>query len=175
MASAMNRLGFAVQPLLALAAATPLLAQGFSFETKQQDPSRYRPPGLQILSKRAVPYGEEVIGVYAVRDAKGIEEGKRWKVWHENGQELKVRNETIRCDTTNPMRITSTGTQMLMLELNPGGAVAPHNRESHLIWWAACVPEYAGKDPNTLRAEALKMGYSGMKIERSHSLPGSPR
>ena len=59
----MNRLWFTVQPLLALAAATPLLAQGFAFETKQQDPSRYRPPGLKILSQRAVPYGEEVLGV----------------------------------------------------------------------------------------------------------------
>ncbi len=171
----MNRLWFTVQPLLALAAATPLLAQGFAFETKQQDPSRYRPPGLKILSQRAVPYGEEVLGVYAIRDAEDIEGGKRVKVWHEKGADLKVRNETIRCDTTNPMRITSTGSQMLMLELNPGGAVAPHNLESHLIWWAACVPDLAGKDPNSLQAEALKLGYSGMKIERSHSLPGNPR
>ena len=66
-----------------------------------------------------------MLGVYAIRDAEDIEEGKRVKVWHEKGADLKVRNETIRCDTTNPMRITSTGSQMLMLELNPGGAVAP--------------------------------------------------
>ena len=113
----MDRLWFTVQPLLALAAATPLLAQGFAFETKQQDPSRYRPPGLKILSQRAVPYGEEVLGVYAIRDAEDIEEGKRVKVWHEKGADLKVRNETIRCDTTNPMRITSTGSRPIAVRL----------------------------------------------------------
>ena len=92
----MNRLWFAVQPLLALAAATPLLAQGFAFETKQQDPSRYRPPGLKILSKRAVAYGEEVLGVYAIRDAEDIEDGKRVKVWHEKGAETSTRKTWAR-------------------------------------------------------------------------------
>ena len=169
------RAWFALQPLLALATVTPVLAQGMVFETKQQDPSRYRPPGLQIVSRRQVPYGEEVIGVYAVRDADDIAEGKRYKVWHETGQDLKVRNETVRCDSESPMRITSTGTQLLMQELNPGGAVGDHNRTAHLIWWAVCLPDFAGQDPNTLQQEARQRGYSGLLMERDHRLPGRPR
>tara|TARA_Y100000991_G_scaffold84562_1_gene63844 strand:- start:182 stop:697 length:516 start_codon:yes stop_codon:yes gene_type:complete len=161
--------------LLGVLSPGPALAQGFVFETRQQNPANYRPPGLKILSQRAVPYGEEVVGIYAIRAADDIPEGKRIKIWRERANNVKVANETIRCDTSAPMRITSRGEQMLMLELNPGGAVGPHNEESHLIWWAACVPEQTGKDPNSLQAIAQQLGFSGLLIERQHELPGRPR
>ena len=173
--SVMVRPAWLLAALAGLLSSSAALAQGFVFETKQQNPANYRPPGLKILSQRAVPYGEEVVGIYAIRDAEDIPDGKRIKIWRERANDVKVANETIRCDTTAPMRITGRGDQMLMLELNPGGAVGPHNEESHLIWWAACVPEQTGKDPNSLQAIAQDLGFSGLLIERQHVLPGRPR
>jgi len=173
--SAMVRSIWHLAALAALLSPGAALAQGFVFETKQQNPANYRPPGLKVLSQRAVPYGEEVVGIYAIRDAEDIPGGKRIKIWRERANDVKVANETIRCDTTAPMRITGRGSQMVMLELNPGGAVGAHNEESHLIWWAACVPEQAGKDPNSLQAIAQDLGFSGLLIERQHVLPGRPR
>jgi hypothetical protein len=140
-----------------------------------QKPENYRPPGMLILQERTIPYGKEVIGIYAIRPASDIPGGKRLKVWQELVNDVKVRNETLRCDTTAPARVTSNGSQLMMLELNPGGFVGSHNRLSHLIWWAACVPEQAGKDPNSLQAVARKLGFSGNLIEREHLLPGNPR
>jgi len=45
----------------------------------------------------------------------------------------------------------------------------------HKIWWAACFPEQAGKDPATLTALAKQLGYSGQLIEQQQVLPGNPR
>jgi hypothetical protein len=45
------------------------------------------------------------------------------------------------------------------------------NRENHLVWWAACVPEMAGTDPATLREKALSLGYSTLIPERQELLP----
>ena len=44
--------------------------------------------------------------------------------------------------------------------LNPDGLITEFNREDHLVWWAACVPEVAGTDPATLRQKALDLGFS---------------
>ena len=85
-----------VRPFWLLAAVIGLLspsaalAQGFVFETRQQNPANYRPPGLKILSQRTVPYGEEVVGIYAIRDAEDIPEGKRIKIWRERANDVKV-------------------------------------------------------------------------------------
>jgi hypothetical protein len=140
-----------------------------------QKPENYRPPGLLILQERTIPYGREVTGIYAIREAGDIPNGKRLKIWQEVVNDVKVRNETLRCDRAAPARITSNGSQLVMLELNPGGFVGNHNRLSHLIWWAACFPEQAGKDPNSLQAIARKLGFSGNLNEREHLLPGNPR
>ena len=156
-----------------------LLALGLALSVAQgldmQRPVSYRPPGLVLLEERTIPYGKEVTGIYAIRPAEDIPQGKRLKLWQEKVNDVKVRNETVRCDQASPARITSTGSQLLMLELNPGGAVGPHNRLSHLVWWAACFPDQAGKDPNSLQAIARKLGFSGMLIEREHLLPGNAR
>jgi hypothetical protein len=45
------------------------------------------------------------------------------------------------------------------------------NREDHLVWWAACVPEVAGTDPATLREKALELGFSTLLSERQEQLP----
>jgi hypothetical protein len=161
-----------------MALVTPL-ALGLALTVAQgldmQHPESYRPPGLVLLDERTIPYGKEVTGVYAIRPADDIPQGKRLKLWQEKVNDVKVRNETVRCDQASPARITSTGSQLVMVELNPGGAVGPHNRLSHLVWWAACFPDQAGKDPNSLQAVARKLGFSGMLIEREHLLPGNTR
>ena len=161
-----------------MALVTPL-ALGLALTVAQgldmQRPESYRPPGLVLLDERTIPYGKEVTGVYAIRPADDIPQGKRLKLWQEKVNDVKVRNETVRCDQASPARITSTGSQLVMVELNPGGAVGPHNRLSHLVWWAACFPDQAGKDPNSLQAVARKLGFSGMLIEREHLLPGNTR
>lgn len=161
-----------------MALVTPL-ALGLALTVAQgldmQHPESYRPPGLVLLDERTIPYGKEVTGIYAIRPADDIPQGKRLKLWQEKVNDVKVRNETVRCDQAAPARITSTGSQLVMVELNPGGAVGPHNRLSHLVWWAACFPDQAGKDPNSLQAVARKLGFSGMLIEREHLLPGNAR
>ena len=58
-----------------------------------------------------------------------------------------------------------------MNTVNPGGSVNASNREDHLVWWAACVPEMAGTDPATLREKALSLGYSTLIPERQELLP----
>lgn len=159
--------------LAALLLASPSWGQGLGLEI--QKPEKYRPAGMLILQERTIPYGIEVSGIYAIRDANDFPNGKRLKLWQEAANDVKVRNETLRCDTNAPARITSNGSQLVMLELNPGGFVGSHNRLSHLIWWAACFPEQAGKDPNNLQAVARKLGFSGNLNEREHLLPGNPR
>jgi hypothetical protein len=153
------------------ATSSPLRAQGLP----EQQPEQARPPGLVILERRTVPYGQQVTGIYAVRPAADIADGKRLKVWEEKVNDVKVRNETLLCGVASPARITSSGSQLVMLELNPGGAIGPHNKLSHLIWWAGCYPEQGGKDPAELMPLARKLGFSGIIQEREHLLPGNPR
>ena len=71
----MVRSAWLLAALAGLLSSSAALAQGFVFETRQQNPANYRPPGLKILSQRTVPYGEEVVGIYAIRDAEDIPDG----------------------------------------------------------------------------------------------------
>jgi hypothetical protein len=73
------------------------------------------------------------------------------------------------------MRLTRQGRALLIKELNPGGGVTDANRLDHQIWWAACFPAQAGKDPATLGAVARQLGYSGQLREQQQVLPGNPR
>ena len=58
-----------------------------------------------------------------------------------------------------------------MRTINPGAVVADRNREDHLVWWGACVPEVAGTDPAPLRQKALDLGFSTLIAERQEQLP----
>ena len=49
------------------------------------------------------------------------------------------------------------------------------NRLDHQVWWAACFPEQAGKDPAGLAALARQLGYSGRLREQEQVVPASPR
>ncbi|MFM7675443.1 MAG: hypothetical protein ACKO5F_07620 [Synechococcus sp.] len=138
-------------------------------------PRLARPQGLVLLEERDVRGGKQATGVYAVEVDPRQPGLRRIKVWEEMPDDVKVRSETIRCTPETPMRITSDGRHLILLTLNPGGQITPGNRLHHLIWWASCFPEQAGRDPATLGAVARQLGYSGHVVESREVLPGAPR
>ena len=73
------------------------------------------------------------------------------------------------------MRLTRKGSNLVIKDLNPGGQITEANRLDHQIWWAACFPEQAGKDPATLQATARQLGFSGLLREQQQVLPNNPR
>ena len=73
------------------------------------------------------------------------------------------------------MRVKRTPLAVYVRTLNPGGSITDVNREDHLVWWAACVPEVAGTDPATLRQKALDLGFSTLISEQQEQLPALAR
>ena len=139
------------------------------------NPIEARPPGLVVLWERPGRGGQEAVGVFGVSKDANDPEVRQIKVWLELPNNLRVRLETIRCSPSQPMRMSSNGREFLLRELNPGGPITSANRLDHQIWWAACYPEQAGKDPAGLAALARKLGYSGHLQERQQVLPGNTR
>jgi hypothetical protein len=136
------------------------------------NPEESRPRGLVLLLERLVPGGKQALGVYDVR-AEAAQPGVvRIKVWDETPNNVLVRSETIRCAPAEPLRVTSDGKRLFLRNLNPGGLITPANRIDHLIWWAACFPAQAGRDPATLAGLARQLGYSGNLRESELVLPG---
>ena len=138
-------------------------------------PSENRPPGMVLLFERTISGGPQALGVYAITPDPAEPGLKRIKVWEELPNDVKVRSETIRCSTAAPTRVTNDGRHLILRELNPGGPISSANRIDHLVWWASCFPEQAGKDPAGLRPLALQLGYSGFRVEREVILPGGFR
>jgi hypothetical protein len=129
-----------------------------------------RPPDLVILLRSESVNGEKQIGVFGAKadpQRPGL-----WsvQVWEETNDRVTIATDRIGCTTTAPMRITGSGSQLLVRELNPGGVIYPANRLDHLIWWAVCHPSLAGRDPAGLGAEARRLGYSGQLQERQQQL-----
>ncbi|MFY8147783.1 MAG: hypothetical protein ACOVNL_01025 [Prochlorococcaceae cyanobacterium] len=151
-------------------AGLPAAAQGVNLI-----PRLARPQGLVVLEERQVRGGKQATGVYGVTTDPGEPGLRRIKVWEEFPDDVKVRSETIRCTPATPMRITSDGRHLIVLTLNPGGQITPGNRLHHQIWWAACFPEQAGRDPATLSDLARRLGYSGHVVESREVLPGGSR
>lgn len=166
-----------LRPLL-LAAAPLLLAAPLGgmaparAEGGTVNPEEARPKGMVLLLERVVAGGKQAIGVYGITPETQQPGLFRVKVWDEMPNNVLVRNETIRCSTTDPLRVTSDGKRLFVRNLNPGGPITPSNRIDHLVWWATCFPEQAGKDPATLRAVARQLGYSGTLLESEQVLPG---
>ncbi|WP_411868464.1 hypothetical protein [Vulcanococcus limneticus] len=161
---------------IALAAALPLAGRpAHAAEGEMVAPATARPTGLVVLEERPTMAGPEVIGVFSVSRDPSDPAVRQIKVWLEKPNDLRVRTETLRCSPAAPMRITSNGRQFILRELNPGGIITPANRLDHQIWWAACFPEHAGKDPAGLAAVARQLGFSGQRQERQEVLPGNAR
>lgn len=135
------------------------------------DDAPSRPPDLVVLQQRLTPEGPTMLGVYGAVADPALPGLWRLKLWQERIGRVTVSAEVVRCDPAAPMRISSEGRQRILRQLNPGGLITPANRQSHLIWWAVCVPRLAGVDPAGLAAEARRLGYSGNLQEQQQILP----
>jgi hypothetical protein len=160
-------------PWLAMAIPLPLRAAP---EPPEPVP---HPADLVVLEDRVGRGGRELIGVFGTEVEAGEPGVRRIRIWEEKRDRVTVSIDVVRCSPTAPMRITgregTMGRRLIVRELNPGGAITPENRLDHLIWWAACQPEQAGKDPATLAPLARQLGYSGTLVEREQVLPAPRR
>jgi len=134
-----------------------------------------RPAGLVLLREWQTMDGLHAIGVYDAKVAANDASARTIVVWLEEPGGVKLAVETLRCSPEAPMRLTRRGRDLLIRELNPGGAITDANRLDHQIWWAACVPEQAGKDPAGLATLARQLGYSGRLREQEQVVPAGPR
>lgn len=167
-------------PLLASVAlplaATAQTSLGASDPTNPfRKPEEQRPAGLVLLREWQSMEGPHAIGVYDAKVAVNDPSARTIVVWLEAPGGVKLAVETLRCSPEAPMRLTRRGRDLLIRELNPGGAITDANRLDHQIWWAACVPEQAGKDPAGLAVLARQLGYSGRLREQEQVVPASPR
>jgi hypothetical protein len=147
----------------------------------QDDPSATPPPppDLVVLVDKEGLKGRYRLGVFG-RQADPAQPGVwRVKLWEQTQDRLFISTDVLNCGPTQPMRVTGGSGpgngQLILKELNPGGVITPANRLDHQIWWAACFPEQAGKDPATLGAEARRLGFSGTMVERQQVVPGTRR
>ena len=138
-------------------------------------PSEQRPADLVVLREWGTIEGVHLIGVHGVKPDPNDATARTIVVWVESPTGVELAVDNLRCSASAPMRLTKRGNALLIKELNPGGQVTDANRLDHKIWWAACFPEQAGKDPATLQVLARQLGYSGQLIEQQQVLPGNPR
>ena len=154
--------------LISLAWSPPALAQSVFVR-----PDQNRPAGMALLLERDIADGKQALGVFGITADPVQPQVWRIKVWEELPNDVKVRSETVQCSPSAPLRVTNDGRSLILRELNPGGVVTNANRVDHLVWWATCFPEQAGKDPNSLRSLARELGYSGNRVEREQVVPAA--
>jgi hypothetical protein len=147
----------------------------FSGLARAQSEAPDRPVGLIVLDERPSQKGLRVLGLYGPKADATSPDLWRVQLWQQQGNDATVRTDTVRCSLTAPMRLTNEGGRWLLRELNPGGVITPANRVDHLVWWATCHPQQAGKDPATLQSLARQLGYSGTLRETELILPGRSR
>jgi hypothetical protein len=137
-----------------------------------------RPADLVELRRRPSLQGEEMVGVFKVRVDPGQSDLRRVQLWEQRGSKVVISTDVLRCATTAPSRLTGrsgpAGRQLVLRSLNPGGPITSANRLDHLVWWAACAPELAGRDPAGLVQEAHRRGFHGGLPEREEILPAPP-
>ena len=153
----------------------PSPGKSFSRKDVMEEMKAQRPQDLQVLSRQPVAGGEVTLGIYAVEPVASDAESRRYRLWEETPNDLNVYFESVRCSPARPLRVKRTASAVYLRTLNPGGAVTDVNREDHLVWWAACVPEVAGTDPSLLRQKALELGFSTLIPERQEQLPALAR
>lgn len=135
-----------------------------------RDNAENRPPDFRLLQEKITSRGREVVGVFG-RVADPSQSGLwRVKVWEELNDRVTVSTDKIACNAAAPLRITGTSHRLFLRSLNPGGLITPANRLDHLMWWAVCFPDQAGRDPAGLGPLARQLGYSGRLSEREEVL-----
>ncbi|MEB3335252.1 MAG: hypothetical protein VKP70_09725 [Cyanobacteriota bacterium] len=155
----------------------PKPTPGISDEDFGNDPPP--PPDLLVLARKSGLKGRWRLGVFGRQPDPSQPEVWRLKLWEQTEDRVFVSTDVLNCSRDQPMRITGStttgGGQLVLRDLNPGGIITPANRLDHQIWWAACFPAQAGKDPATLAAEARRLGFSGTLLEREQVVPGPRR
>ena len=136
---------------------------------------KMRPAGIQVLETRPAAGGTYTLGIYSISKDPTDPDLRRYKLWREFPDNLVVPTESVSCSKDAPTRVTRDQEAIYVWRLNPGGVVTEANRENHLVWWAACVPEQAGVDPATLTTKARELGYSTMLVEAMEILKLPPR
>ena len=165
-------------PMALLGLAGVLCSQpaiGFDREQVLEQMRQTRPADLKVLIERPAPVGTLSIGIYAVKPASSNSDTRSYQLWEESASDLNVYVESVNCSTTRPVRVKRTALAVYVRTINPGGPITDMNREDHLVWWAACVPEVAGTDPATLRQKALDLGFSTLIPEQQEQLPALAR
>ena len=167
-------LRFPMGPLLlglGLALLAPVAAEAISRKEVLQQMKQSRPKDLQVLIEEPDAGGPRIIGIYGIKPG-GVDGTLRsYSLWEESPSDLNVYVESVKCGVNAPLRVKRTLSSVFVRYLNPGGPILEGNREDHLVWWAACVPEVAGTDPTTLREKALQLGFSTLLTERQEQLP----
>jgi len=134
-----------------------------------------RPPDLKILvEKTTMREGTHWLGVYgrvAEADQPGLWRVKLWREWSDR---VEISTETIDCRPGSATRAGVTASKVVVQTLNPGGPINPANRLDHLIWWATCYPEQAGRDPAGLAPLARSLGFDGRQQEHFEVLSVPP-
>ena len=153
--------------------ALPVIAA--SPDASFRTPAEQRPADLVVLRRWITMEGESLIGVHDAKPDPRDPSARTIVLWLESPTGVKLAVETLRCSPEAPMRLTRTGSALLIRELNPGGPVTAANRLDHQVWWAACFPEQAGKDPAALAPLARQLGYSGKLREQQQVLSGYGR
>ena len=154
----------------ALAPMVPLVVRGQAAASPPAGGSE-RPPGFLLLEERQSLEGLRVVGVYGAV-AESMPGLWRVQLWEELRERVTISTDKVNCSTTAPLRIPGRGRRPVVRELNPGGTITSANRLDHLIWWAVCHPEQAGRDPAGLTTKARELGFDGQRPEREQVLPG---
>ena len=142
-----------------------------SFRTSAEQ----RPADLVVLRRWHTMAGESLIGVHDVKPDPRDPSARTIVLWLESPTGVQLAVDTLRCSLEAPMRLTLKGENLEIRELNPGGPITTANRLDHQIWWAACHPPQAGKDPAQLGPLARQLGYPGNLREQQQLVPRHPR
>ena len=128
-----------------------------------------RPVDLVVLDQRDGA-GVYTLGIFAIKRDPADPELRRFKLWQEYADDLVVPSESVSCSREEPLRMTRDNNAIYIRKLNPGGPLRLSSREDHLVWWAACHPTLAGKEPESLGEQARDLGYSTQLIESEEVL-----
>ena len=161
--------------VVSVAAVSVAVAWPAAAQDNSRSNAESRPHGFKLLLDRVTHRGREVVGLYGLVSEPTQPGMWRVKVWEELDDRVTVATDKIGCSLTSPLRITGTSRRLVIRELNPGGVITPANRLDHLMWWAVCVPDQAGKDPASLGPLARQLGYSGRLPEREQVVLGPGR
>ena len=142
-----------------------------SFRTSAEQ----RPADLVVLRRWSTLAGEFLIGVHDAKPDPRDPSARTIVLWLESPTGVKLAVDTLRCSPEAPMRLTLKGDNLAIRDLNPGGPITAANRLDHQIWWVACHPAQAGKDPAQLGAVARQLGYPGNLREQQQVVPRRPR